>query len=30
MLSMLEEEKYIIQAFKAGATGYMLKSVNAI
>jgi DNA-binding NarL/FixJ family response regulator len=28
MLSMIEEEKYIIQAFKAGAMGYMLKSVN--
>ncbi|MDB5125975.1 response regulator transcription factor [Mucilaginibacter sp.] len=28
MLSMIEEEKYVIQAFKAGAIGYMLKSVN--
>ncbi|MCQ6958925.1 response regulator transcription factor [Mucilaginibacter aquariorum] len=28
VLSMVEEEKYIIQAFKAGTTGYMLKSVN--
>jgi DNA-binding NarL/FixJ family response regulator len=30
VLSMLDEDKYIMQAFKAGATGYMLKSVNAI
>jgi DNA-binding NarL/FixJ family response regulator len=28
MLSMIEEEKYIIQAYKAGAMGYMLKSIN--
>ena len=30
MLSMLDHEKYIMQAFKAGATGYILKNVNAI
>jgi DNA-binding NarL/FixJ family response regulator len=30
MLSMLDNEKYIMQAFKAGATGYILKNVNAI
>jgi DNA-binding NarL/FixJ family response regulator len=29
MLSMLDNEKYIMQAFKAGATGYILKNVNA-
>lgn len=29
ILSRIEEEKYILQAFKAGAMGYMLKSVNA-
>jgi DNA-binding NarL/FixJ family response regulator len=30
MLSMLDHEKYIMQAFKAGATGYILKNVNAV
>jgi DNA-binding NarL/FixJ family response regulator len=29
MLSMLDHEKYIMQAFKAGATGYILKNVDA-
>jgi len=29
ILSMLDDDKHIMQAFKAGATGYMLKSVNA-
>ena len=28
MLSMLDHEKYVLQAFKAGATGYILKNVN--
>jgi len=29
ILSMLDDDKHIMQAFKAGAIGYMLKSVNA-
>lgn len=29
ILSMLDHEKYILEAFKAGASGYILKSVTA-
>jgi len=29
VLSALDHEKYVIQAFKAGAAGYLLKSVSA-
>jgi DNA-binding NarL/FixJ family response regulator len=29
ILSRIDEEKYILQAFKAGAMGYLLKSVHA-
>ncbi len=29
ILSMLDNEKYIVEAFKAGAGGYILKNVNA-
>lgn len=28
-LSMLSNEKYVVKAFKAGANGYMLKSINS-
>jgi len=30
VLSSIDDEKYILQAFKAGATGYMLKSINSV
>jgi DNA-binding NarL/FixJ family response regulator len=29
VLSALDQEKYIVQAFRAGASGYLLKSVSA-
>jgi DNA-binding NarL/FixJ family response regulator len=29
VLSMLDHERYIVQAFKAGASGYVLKNVSA-
>jgi DNA-binding NarL/FixJ family response regulator len=29
VLSMLDNERYVVQAFKAGASGYVLKSVSA-
>jgi DNA-binding NarL/FixJ family response regulator len=29
VLSMLDHERYVVQAFKAGATGYVLKNVSA-
>ncbi|MBD1394456.1 response regulator transcription factor [Mucilaginibacter glaciei] len=29
VLTMLDDEKHVVQAFKAGATGYILKSANA-
>lgn len=29
MLSMLDNEKYVVQAFAAGASGYLLKNISA-